>query len=616
MNVFIRNASLLFCILIGSNQFTNAQVKASKIEPPHWWINMNNDTLHLIIYGSELTNIDVSLNKKDIKILDIREVKSSNYLFLDLLISKDTKPEKFEITLKNKKKKTTIEYELKSRDKSKHQSMGLDQSDLIYLIMPDRFANGDETNDVIKGTNQDYINRDTSLFRHGGDLQGIIDHSDYFTELGITALWLNPAEENDQPLESYHGYAITDFYAIDPRLGNNDLYKLMVEQLHKKEIKIIRDVVFNHFGIEHPLIKDLPDSSWIHHWETYTRSNFRATTLLDPYASEYDKKQFSNGWFDHHMPDMNFNNKDLRNYMIQNSIWWIEEMDIDAYRIDTYAYPEQDFMQHWAESIKKEYPEFFIFAETWVHSQAIQAWFAGGNKLNQGETYLDGVTDFQMYYAINNALTKSYEWDKGVAEIYYVLAQDFLYQSPEQNVTFIDNHDLARFYGTINQDFEKFKMGISILMTVRGIPSLFYGTELLMPYKGDHGLLRTDFPGGWKEDEIDKFNSSGRSDLENEAFYYIKKLAHWRKTSEAITKGKTIQYIPNDGVFVYFRYTDNEVVMVAVNQNETAQTIDLDRYNEVLKGRNNFVDITDESQLNSMTSLILKPMHVHIFVVN
>ena len=615
MKVFIRNTSLLLCLLFCSNSILIAQIKVDKIEPPHWWVNMKNDTLHLIIYGSDLTNLEVNLTKKDLKILDSREVNSSKYLFLDLLISKDTKPGKFDITLKNKKNKTTIEYELKSRDDSKHQSMGLDQSDLIYLIMPDRFANGDETNDVIKGTNQAYINRDTSLFRHGGDLLGIMDHTDYFTELGVTALWLNPAEENDQSLESYHGYAITDFYAIDPRLGNNDLYQSMVDQLHDNKIKIIRDVVFNHFGSENPLIKNLPDSSWIHHWDEYTRSNFRATTLLDPYTSEYDKKQFSDGWFDHHMPDMNYNNKDLRNYMIQNSIWWIEEMDIDAYRIDTYAYPEQDFMKYWAKSIKAEYPNFFMFAETWVHSQAIQAWFAGGNKLNQGETYLDGVTDFQMYYAINNALTKPYEWDKGAAEIYYVLAQDFLYEKPEQNVTFIDNHDLDRFFGVINQDFEKFKMGISILMTMRGIPSLFYGTELLMPYKGDHGLLRSDFPGGWKDDEVNKFKSSGRNELENEAFEYIKKLSQWRRNSEAITKGKTKQYIPNDGVFVYFRYTENEVVMMAVNQNKTDQIIELDRYHEVLKGRNNFVDITDKSQLNSMTSLILKPMHVHIFVV-
>jgi glycosidase len=612
----LRSSSLIFIAVFVNLSIINAQSTIDKIEPPHWWVNMENDTLHLIIYGSELKNLDVSLDKKDVVILDTREVSTSNYLFLDLLLNKDTKPEKFVITLKNKKKKTKIEYELKPRDKSKHQSMGLDQSDLIYLIMPDRFANGDESNDVISGTNQEYINRDTSLFRHGGDLQGIIDQTDYFNELGVTALWLNPAEENDQPLESYHGYAITDFYAIDPRLGNNDLYKSMVNQLHKKEIKIIRDVVFNHFGSEHPLIKNLPDTSWINHWDDYTRSNFRATTLLDPYASDYDKKQFSNGWFDHHMPDMNYDNKDLQNYMIQNSIWWIEEMDIDAYRIDTYAYPKQDFMKRWAKAVKTEYPDFFMFAETWVHGPAIQAWFAGGNKLNQGETYLDGVTDFQMYYAINNTLNNSYGWTQGVAEIYYVLAQDFLYQYPEQNVTFIDNHDLDRFYGTINQDFEKFKMGVSILMTVRGIPSMFYGTELLMPYKGDHGLLRTDFPGGWKEDEVSKFNRSGRSDLENEAFDYIKKLAHWRKNSEAITKGKTKQYVPENGVYVYFRYTETEVVMVAVNQNDTSVTIDLGRYAEVLKGKSNFTDITIDNELKSMTSIILKPMHVHIFTVN
>ena len=616
MIVFIRNTSLLFCLLICSLNITNAQVEVNKTEPPHWWINMKNDTLHLMIYGSELANLDVSLNKKDIKIIDSREVESSKYLFLDLLISQDAEPGKFEITLKSKKKKTVVEYELKPRDPSKHQSIGLDQSDLIYLIMPDRFANGDSTNDIITGTNQETLNRDSAFYRHGGDLQGIIDHIDYLDDLGVSALWLNPAEENDQPLESYHGYAITDHYNIDPRLGNNALYKLLVMNLHAKKIKIIRDVVFNHFGSEHPLIKNLPDSSWINHWDSYTRSNFRATTQLDPYASEFDKKQFSNGWFDHQMHDMNYNNKDLQNYMIQNSIWWIEEMDIDAYRIDTYAYPNQDFMKRWGKAVKEEYPDFFMFAETWVHGSAIQAWFAGGNELNQGETHLDGVTDFQMYYALNKALNTSFGWTQGVSELYYTLVDDMLYAYPENNVLFVDNHDLDRFYGTLNGDLQRFKMGIAILMTIRGIPSLLYGTEILMPYTGNHGVIRTDFPGGWPDDDVSKFKTSGRSAAENDAFDYIQELVKWRRNSEAITQGKTKQFVPEDGVYVYFRYTDDEVVMVVVNQNNKNVDVGLDRFQEVLKGRNKFSDITIKNVVQSVKSLTLKPMHVHIFEVN
>ena len=616
MKILLRYYAILFLAFFVNISIGSAQVSVNKIEPPHWWVNMSNDTLHLLIYGSDLRNVNVSIKQKGVEILDTRETINANYLFLDLLIDKNTKAGEFEITLKNKKKKTTIEYELKSRDITKHQLMGLDQSDFIYLVMPDRFANGDTSNDIITGTNQETLNRDSAFYRHGGDLQGVIDHINYLSELGVSALWLNPAEENDQPLESYHGYAITDHYNIDRRLGDNNLYKSMVDQLHAKKIKMIRDVVFNHFGSGHPLIKNLPDSSWINHWDSYTRSNFRATTLLDPYASDFDKTKFSNGWFDHHMPDMNFNNKDLQDYMIQNSIWWIEEMDIDAYRIDTYAYPNQDFMKRWAKAVKAEYPDIFMFAETWVHGSAIQAWYAGGNKLNQGETYLDGVTDFQMYYAINKALNTPFGWTSGVSELYYSLVDDILYAYPEDNVLFVDNHDLDRFYGTLNQDLQKFKMGITLLMTLRGIPSLFYGTEILMPYTGSHGVIRTDFPGGWPDDAVNKFIAEDRTDVENEAFDFIKKLARWRKSSVAITHGKTMQFVPEDGVYVYFRYTKDEVVMVVVNQNNKSVDLDLGRFVEILKGRNSFIDITVVKELKSVTTLTLLPMHVHIFEVN
>jgi len=616
MKVLFRFLTLLFLII--STHFSNAsaQMTVSRIYPPNWWVNMQNDTLHLMIYGNNLKNIEVGIDKKKIKILNQRENAHGNYLFLDLLIDKNIDPGNFTISFENKNEKTSIQYELKPRINSKHKMMGLDQTDFIYLIMPDRFANGNKSNDVIKGTNQESINRDSAFYRHGGDLQGIINHVDYLSELGVSALWLNPAEENDQPLESYHGYAITDHYTVDTRLGDNNLYKSLVTKLHENNIKIIRDVVFNHFGSEHPLIKNLPESSWINNWENYTRSNFRATTLLDPYASEYDKMQFSNGWFDHHMPDMNYSNIDLQNYMIQNSIWWIEEFDVDAYRIDTYAYSDQSFMKKWAEAIKKEYPDFFMFAETWVHSSSIQAWFAGGNKMNQGETSIDGVTDFQLYYALNKALNEPYGWTEGVSNMYYDLIDDILYVHPEKNVLFLDNHDLDRFYGVINQDFTKFTMGISLLLTMRGIPSLFYGTEILMPYTGSHGIIRTDFPGGWPDDTINKFEATGRTDLENEAFDYIKKLANWRKNSEAITKGKLMQFVPENGVWVYFRYTEEEIVMVVVNQNNNSVKLDLNRFDEVLKGKSEFVDITVDNELKSVSSLTLKPMHVHIFEVN
>lgn len=585
------------------------------VDPPHWWVGMKQDTLHLLLRGDDLKGSEITIDYSGIKLIDQRDVQSSSYKLVDLLIGKNIKPGKIPININQNGQTHKIDYPLKPKKADAYLPKGLNQSDFIYLIMPDRFANGNPQNDEIEAMHQSTVKRDSAFYRHGGDLDGVIDHLDYLQGLGVTALWLNPFEENNQFHESYHGYAITDHYAVDPRLGDLESYKDLVKESHKKGIKIIRDVVYNHFGSEHYLIKDLPDSSWINHWEGYTRSNFRATTLLDPYASTYDRQRFSSGWFDHHMPDMNYSNKDLQHYMIQNSIWWVEEMQIDAYRIDTYAYPDVAFMQNWAQRLKQEYPSLFLFAETWVHGSAIQAWFAGGNRFGQGETRLDGVTDFQMYYAINHALKDPFSWTNGVAEIYYTLVDDVLYEHPENNVLFLDNHDLDRFFGSANQDFDTFKMGVGVLMTMRGIPSLLYGTEILMPYTGNHGIIRTDFPGGWPDDETNKFDSIQRLDRENEAFNYIAKLAKWRGTSHAISHGKLLHFVPENGVYVYFRYTEDELVMVVINQNETAKTLNLDTYREVLGMREIFYDVLSKKSTKSMTLLNLKPRAIHIFEV-
>jgi glycosidase len=588
-----------------------AQSHVDKAEPPHWWVGMNNDSLEILFYGRDLFVEKISCDREDLIIENFKNSSGGDYLFINLLL-KNTRSGMVNFKIQTQDSIIKWSYFLKDRDKSSKHPLGLSQSDFIYLLMPDRFSNGDSANDVIPSMNQHAISRDSLYERHGGDLQGVIDHLDYLKELGVSALWLNPVETNDEFNESYHGYAITDHYNIDPRFGSNELYKNLIEKAHKKDIKIIRDVVYNHFGDQHPLAKNPPDSSWINQWPTYTKSNFRASVMLDPHASEKDRATFSNGWFDHHMPDMNYKNKDLASYMIQNSIWWIEEYKLDAFRIDTYIYPDQDFMKLWGKRVKEEYPGIFLFAETWVNTSSIQAWFAGGNKLNQGETYIDGVTDFQLYFAIQSALNQKFSWTNGVSQIYYKLVDDVLYSHPENNVLFLDNHDLDRFYGVINQDIEKFKVGMGLLFTLRGIPSILYGTEILMPYKGSHGIIRTDFPGGWPNDPISKFTDENRTENENEAFNYIKQLAHWRSSSEAIKNGSLIQFIPTNGLYVYARISKSEVVLVLVNQSEKDISIDLDNYEEVLHGQRKAYDVIEQKSYFDKEELRIFPNKIRI----
>ena len=602
---------ILFFSIYNLPKSTLAQSFIEKVEPPHWWNEMKNDSLQLLFYGNELQVETIISDRNDVIISDYNSSENGKYFIVNLLLE-NTRSGLIHFKIKTKDSIIEWEYSLKEKDPESNHPLGLNQSDFIYLLMPDRFSNGDSENDVFENMNQHSINRDSLYERHGGDLKGVINHLDYIEELGVTALWLNPVETNDEIDESYHGYAITDHYSIDPRFGNADDYKRLVKESHKRGIKIIRDVVFNHFGDQHSLVKNPPESAWINQWENFTKSNFRASVRLDPHASQKDIKEFSNGWFDHHMPDMSYKNKTLSTYMIQNSIWWVEEYNLDAYRIDTYIYPDQGFMKLWGKRMKEEYPDIFLFGETWVHESSIQAWFAGGNKLNQGESYLDGVTDFQLYYALLNTLTQSYSWTNGVSQVYYKLVDDVLYQHPENNVLFLDNHDLDRFYGVIEEDFEKFKIGMGLLFTLRGIPSMLYGTEILMPYKGSHGIIRTDFPGGWEEDPINKFLSENRTEIENKAFNYVKLLSHWRKTSEAIKTGNLIQFIPKDGLYVYARVAEQEVVLVIVNQSNKELFPELENYDEVLQKTRKYYDVVEQKSYSEGENVNILPGKIRI----
>ncbi|MBU2045211.1 MAG: glycoside hydrolase family 13 protein, partial [Bacteroidetes bacterium] len=544
-------------IFLTFTQTISAQKLADleRVEPSFWWVGFKNHQLQLIVHGNEISQREVQIDYSGVSLKSVEKVENPNYMFLNLLISDDAQPGKFDIIFSLKGKKNLIySYQLKARNKGT-LAQGVTDKDLIYLIMPDRFANGNYSNDKISGLKDQTFSRDSMYYRHGGDIQGIIDHLDYLKDLGATALWLTPVQENDEFKTSYHGYANTENYKIDPRYGTNELYKKLVEDAHQKEMKIVMDVVPNHVGSQHWTVLDKPFKDWVHQWPSFTRTTYKDQTLFDPHASAADKKLMQNGWFDYHMPDMNQENQMVANYIEQSYIFWIEYAGVDGFRIDTYPYNNLEFMAHWQKRVKDEYPNFTLYGETYVHGMANQAYFTQGKTVNQKiDTELPATTDFQVHFSLLDALNQKFGWTEGVNELYTVLASDYLYQDAYRNVIFLDNHDITRFYSGVGEDFTKFKSGLAMLLTLRGVPQIYYGTELAMPgVNNPDGLLRADFLGGWKADQTNKFTSSGRTSKENEAFNYIKTLANYRKNTPALQTGKMMQYVPVDGIYVYFR---------------------------------------------------------------
>lgn len=588
---------------------TGQEVSESRVEPPFWWVDMADPSLQVVIYDQNIKDAKVSIKHKGVKLRGTQKVENPNYLFVDLEISKNAKVGTFEIVLDVDGTEKSYPYELKSRGAGSASRKGVDASDLIYLIMPDRFANGDPSNDSFDDMEQWGLNREKTLFRHGGDILGVMENLDYIQDLGITAIWLNPVLENNEPFESYHGYAITDHYNIDKRLGSNDLYKSFVDLCHERGIKVIKDVVYNHVGDKHWFIQDLPSMDWIHQFDEYTKTTYRAPTLMDPYFSESDQEQMLDGWFDIHMPDLNQKNDLLANYLIQNSLWWIEFAGLDGFRIDTYAYSDQDFMANLGKRLQKEYPNFSFFGETWVHGSPTQAQFTQNNNLREGyNSYLPGVTDFQLYYSILEALNQEQGWTSGIARVYFTLTKDFLYENPYRNVIFLDNHDLPRFYSVVNGDMEKFKSGITFLLTMRGVPMFYYGTEILL--SGVGGAFgeagRKDFPGGWENDPVYKFNTDYLESNEQEAYEFIKKLSNYRKNSTALQFGKLKHYIPQDGLYAYFRMDDKSKVMVVMNMSDKDVAVPMERFKSDLEGYNQGMNVISGEMMN-LGKMSLKP---------
>ncbi|MBC8490298.1 MAG: glycoside hydrolase family 13 protein [Bacteroidetes bacterium] len=605
-----RQIFLLITFFIAINLFSQ-EMTVERVEPPFWWTGMTNSNLQLLIYGTDIYETTPQIDYPGINIKDVVYVQNPNYIFIDLEISKETKPGNFNILFKfNGEVVQSYPYELKERKAGSASRKGFNRSDVIYLLMPDRFANGDPSNDDMPGM-LEKANRQNPDGRHGGDIKGIIDHLDYISELGMTALWVNPLVENNNPQYSYHGYAITDFYKIDPRFGSNEDYLKLINECHERDLKVIMDMIFNHCSLYHWFIQDLPMENWVHQFKEFTRTNYRASIIPDQYSSEYDRNKMLSGWFDHHMPDFDQRNELLATYLIQNTIWWIEYAGIDGIRVDTQPYPYKEFISEWSRAIFNEYPNFNIVGEAWLQKEAITAYFQKDAANKDGyNSNIPCITDFPMYFALSSAFNENDSWTEGLASLYYVLAQDFLYADPQNNVIFCDNHDLDRFYSSVGEDLNKWKMGMAFLLTTRGIPMIYYGTEILMTGEANkgHGFIREDFPGGWQGDKKDAFITEGRTSEQNEAYNYLQKLLKWRKDKDVIHYGKLKHFVPEDEVYVYFRYDEDDCIMVAFNNSgHEMKALKTGIFKECMQDYNYAVNIISGEIINYLEALTLPP---------
>jgi neopullulanase len=603
--------------------FISSLSVAQNIYPSNWWAGMKMNKIQLMLHETD-TNKIIAVDKlivksssPDLKIKKVNRVENRRYLFLDVEIAANAKPQTVTISFGGivPQEWGKVLFELKPRRNGKGTTYanGATSSDLMYLIMPDRFSNGDPSNDRVPGMLDQTLRRDTVFNRHGGDLKGIQNHLDYLKDLGVTALWLNPVIENNMPERTEHGYAFTNHYKVDPRIGGEAAYKNLIDAAHAKGMKIIQDAVYNHVGIQHFFIKDMPMKNWVHQWPAYTNTTYKEQTLFDPYASSIDKKKMLDGWFVPSMADLNHQNPFVEKFLIQHALWTVEEFGIDGWRIDTYAYNDLEFMNRCNKALYDEYPSISIFGETWVHGVPNQSFFCENNYNIPYKSNMQATTDFQLlFYGIQPSLTQPFGWTEGVNKLYTTTAQDFVYKNPMRQVIFLDNHDLPRFYSVLNEDTTKYKMAFAWLMTFRGIPQMYYGNEILMTgtTSPNDGYVRQDFPGGWEGDAANKFTEAGRTAKENSLFNYIKRFTNFRKGSSAIKTGKLTQYVPEDGVYVYFRHDAKQTVMCVMNTNNRAAAIKMDRFEERAKGFTKAFDVATGVTFNLEPTLNVGPNYL------
>jgi glycosidase len=589
--------ALKSALILGLTLFYSLHLLAQitvQCDPPNWFANTHYRQIDLLVRGTDFTQFITVGTQGDAKILSFRKLPNPNYAIVSIELPENCPAQEITFTFiptlsLDQTSINNLQLKFPILERTSFVPAGLETSDLMYMIYPDRFSNGDPNNDSIPSLFQG-SKRNGEKTRHGGDLKGIINHLDYVKSLHSTAVWLNPVLENNQPRDSYHGYATTNSYKVDARLGSNADYLQFSRSCHDKNMKVVWDVIYNHWGNEHYLFKNIPDSSWFHFYPSFTKTNYRAETLMDPYASDYDRDRMSNGWFDHHMPDLNQSNPDLAKYLIQNSLWWVLAGEIDAFRIDTYSYPDQQFMADLNKALQNEFPNFFLFGETWVQSAPVQAFFTSGFKNAPYNSHLNSVTDFQLYFAMTKGLNESFGWEEGLRRIQMTVAQDFIYDHPYENVTFLDNHDLSRFYSVINKDYKKWQAGIGMLMTLRGIPCVYYGTEYLFEgYTNPDDLVRQEFKGGWPGDAKNYFTQQNISSQEKEAFAFYQSLTQFRQNAK-LGSMKLKQFVPEENAYVYFRYDDRHTYMIVVNLgNETF--IDLSRFDEMLQHNSKLTNV-------------------------
>lgn len=607
---------IVFLFSWGGGQNARA-MEIKKVAPSFWWAGMKNPELQILLYGEDLALSDVSVSGEGIYLKEVVRQDNPNYLLLYLDLS-EAKAQTFQILLKNGKKKLQIPYELKSRVRRGEDVKGFTSEDVLYLIMPDRFANSNPENDVVDGMREKKVDRADAFARHGGDIQGISSHLDYIADLGVTAIWLNPTQENDMESGSYHGYAITDYYQIDRRFGSNEDFCALVEKAHEKNLKVVMDMIFNHCGSENYLFKDKPSKDWFNYRSNYVQTSFKTVSVMDIHASAFEKKIATDGWFTSVMPDFNQRNRHVARYLIQSSIWWIEYAGINGIRQDTHPYADFDFMSQWCKEVLDEYPYFNIVGETWLNSNVLVSYWQKDSKLAAPQnSNLPTVMDFPLQALINQAFDEETgEWGGGLYKLYDYQTQDLVYANPMNLLTFLDNHDTSRFAQTdeMAKNLKRYKQAMVFLLTTRGIPQIYYGTEILMTGdkgKGD-GDLRKDFPGGWQGDTRNCFVENGRTALENEAFEFTRQLLNWRKGNQVIGKGNLKHYSIQNGVYVYQREFNGKSVVVIMNGTDDSKELDLAPYQEILPRENTLdiltgknVNLSGKLRLNGRESLIL-----------
>jgi glycosidase len=564
---------------------TGGATEALRVDPPFWWVGMREPALQLMVHAKGISDARPKLEHPGVRLVGTRYGDSPNYLFIDLALAPDTEPGKVRISLLRPDRRTLrFDYELRRREPGSAEREGFGSADLIYLLVPDRFANGDRSNDVVRGTREARVDRTDPGARHGGDIAGMQAALPYLAELGVTQIWPTPLIENDMATYSYHGYAATDHYLVDPRYGSNEDFVAFVRAARARGIGVIQDIVLNHIGSGHHWMADLPTRDWLNFGGRFSATTHARTTLRDPYAADADRRQFNDGWFVETMPDLNQRQPLLATYLTQMSIWWIEYAGLSGIREDTYSYADADYLSDWARRVRHEYPNFNIVGEEWSGNPVIVSYWQAGQRHAGHQPHTPSMMDFPLYYALLSGLKREETWESGLKPLYSALMNDVLYPDPYNLVLFEGNHDTSRLYSLLDEDYASWQMAIAYLMTAPRIPQLFYGTEVLLtsPKVRDDGKVRANFPGGWRGDAVNAFSGAGLTERQRDAQSFVRKLANFRKQTPALHRGKLTHFFPDEGTYVYFRHDQNTIVMVAINKEDKARELDAARFAEVL----------------------------------